>query len=192
MTSQAIEQVAERSSVALRLPENLTFDEWRQYGKQLLEGAVAVMWWIGDWLNYGERRYGQTYTMAVDMTGLELGTLANAKRVAAAIETSRRREVLSFSHHADVAALDPAEQDAILDEAATRGWTRQDLRAHLRERRPVPDPPPLLSVSRTVVITVPADAERELDRAVTELEAALRGWFAQRHVDDVAVDVRSK
>ena len=35
--------------------------------------------------------------------------------VAGQIETSRRREVLSWSHHSEVAALEPKEQDHLLD-----------------------------------------------------------------------------
>ena len=45
------------------------------------------------------------------------------------IETVRRRTVLSWSHHREVAALPPAQQDKLLDEAEEEGWTR-------RERRP--------------------------------------------------------
>jgi len=38
--------------------------------------------------------------------------------VAGAIETSRRRDVLSWSHHREVAGLIPKEQDRLLDLAA--------------------------------------------------------------------------
>jgi hypothetical protein len=38
----------------------------------------------------------------------------NAAGVCRAFETSRRREDLSFQHHAEVASLAPAEADALL------------------------------------------------------------------------------
>jgi putative SOS response-associated peptidase YedK len=41
--------------------------------------------------------------------------------------TSRRREVLSWSHHREVAALPPAEQDEWLDRAEAEKWDRNDL-----------------------------------------------------------------
>ena len=50
------------------------------------------------------------------------------------IETSRRREVLSWSHHKEVAALEPDEQDEFLDKAIDEGWTRNELRTHVRRR----------------------------------------------------------
>jgi hypothetical protein len=42
---------------------------------------------------------------AEDWDGPAYQTCANAASVCKAIETSRRREVLSFNHHAEVAAL---------------------------------------------------------------------------------------
>jgi N6-adenosine-specific RNA methylase IME4 len=42
----------------------------------------------------------------------------NAASVCRAFETSRRREVLPFTHHAEVAGLAIAEQDRLLDDAA--------------------------------------------------------------------------
>jgi len=54
---------------------------------------------------------------AQDWDGPSFQTIANAALVTKRFEGSRRREVLSFKHHAEVAAL-PAEQaDALLDAA---------------------------------------------------------------------------
>ena len=47
----------------------------------------------------------------------------NASWVAGQIETSRRREVLSWGHHAEVAALPPAQQEKLLNEAEENGWS---------------------------------------------------------------------
>lgn len=49
----------------------------------------------------------------------EFQALADCAMVSRKFETSRRREVLSFTHHAEVAALPSAEADALLDQAAT-------------------------------------------------------------------------
>jgi hypothetical protein len=70
----------------------------------------ACQWWIGDWLNYGERAYGEKYAQGMAATGYELQTLTNMAWVAARVEISRRREILSWSHHAEVAALESDEQ----------------------------------------------------------------------------------
>jgi hypothetical protein len=44
-------------------------------------------------------------------------TCAGIKLVCKPFETSRRREFLSFNYHREVAALDPAQQDRLLDRA---------------------------------------------------------------------------
>lgn len=58
-----------------------------------------------DLLRFGENKYGDKYTNAVDATECDYQTLSNAKPVAEKVEIYRRRENLSWSHHAEVAAL---------------------------------------------------------------------------------------
>ena len=65
------------------------------------------MWAIGDWLNYGERRYGETFAQGVN--GYSVQTQMNAKWVSSRYEFSMRIENLSFTHHQIVAAL-PIEE----------------------------------------------------------------------------------
>jgi hypothetical protein len=56
--------------------------------------------------------------------------------IAAKFPISRRRETLSWSHHADIAALPAAEQDAWLDRAAKDQMSVQDLRKAIRLAKP--------------------------------------------------------
>jgi hypothetical protein len=49
--------------------------------------------------------------------------------VCRAFETSRRHEVLSFTHHQEVASLPPEQADDLLDRAERDGWTVKDIRA---------------------------------------------------------------
>jgi hypothetical protein len=72
---------------------------------------------VGDWLNTGELRWKDTYEEAAQATGLAHQTLMNAKMVSKAFKVSRRREKLTWSHHADVASLHESEQDEWLDKA---------------------------------------------------------------------------
>lgn len=120
------------TETGLDLPRGLSFDEWEETGKTLGRIGRACQWWIGDWLNYGERAYGEKYTQAMDVTGLDYETLRGYAWVAARIETVRRQTVSSFSHHAAVAALDPPEQDAYLTEAAENGWPVSELRKQIK------------------------------------------------------------
>jgi len=63
-----------------------------------------MQWWLGDWLNYGERQYGEMYSQAIEEVNLDYGTLRNFKYVSSRIELSRRRDKLSWFHHREVAA----------------------------------------------------------------------------------------
>ena len=56
--------------------------------------------------------------------------------VARLFELSGRRDKLSFQHHAEVCALLPAQQDRRLDQAEGEGWSRNELRRHLRAESP--------------------------------------------------------
>ena len=61
------------------------------------------------------------------------GPIADAKWVAGRFEISRRRENLTWSHHREVAGIeDDAEHDAVLDAAATGGWSKKRLRSEVR------------------------------------------------------------
>ena len=93
--------------VGLELPEGLSFDDWSAVGQTLKNVEESRLWWVGDWLNYGEAGYGETYSQAVEVSGYGYGTTANAKWVSGRIEISRRRESLSWAHHYEVAALEP-------------------------------------------------------------------------------------
>lgn len=91
--------------------------------------GAAVQWWIGDWLNYGERRYGEVYAQALDATGLDYQTLRDVKWVCSTYPVSRRHDNLSFKHHREAAALPPAQADALLARAEAEGLSTRDVRA---------------------------------------------------------------
>lgn len=96
------------SATGLVLPEDLPYTEWERIGGTLKRMEKSVQWWIGDWLRFGERKYGQMYSQALDGTNFSYGSLANMKYVAEHVESSRRRENVPFSHHQEVASLSPA------------------------------------------------------------------------------------
>lgn len=80
-----------------------------------------------DWLNYGERAYGEKYSQAIDATGFEYGAVANFAWVAKAVEPSTRVESLSWTHHREVAALDPSDQAQWLERAEAEQWSVREL-----------------------------------------------------------------
>lgn len=121
------------STVGLDLPPDLTFEQWNGIGAALQGVDRALQWWIGDWLRFGERRYGEMYAQAVETTGKAYQSLADAKWVADKIDFSRRRESLSWSHHKEVAGREDA--DELLDLAESDRLSVRDLRAEVSRRK---------------------------------------------------------
>lgn len=133
----------------LILPENLPFEQWEQVGETLKSIEKSVHWWLGDWLAYGERTYGETYAQAAEITGYTVKTLQNDVYVAQAIEPSRRREDVDHSTHSAVAGLPPEKQDTILERAAAEKLDVGDVRTIVREERATIENPlaPVLRVT---------------------------------------------
>jgi hypothetical protein len=66
------------------------------------------------------KEYG-TGRESAEKIGVEYQTCRNLAWVAGEVELSRRRDNLSFSHHAEIADLPPAKQDKWLARAALPG-----------------------------------------------------------------------
>lgn len=114
----------------------LELSEWIQQGRRLGALGRASNWWLGDWVRYGNVRYGERYETAARATGYEVQSLMNMAYVASRYEISRRRETLSWSHHAELAALEPAQQEEWLDRAEREGLSVLALRMERRVLEP--------------------------------------------------------
>lgn len=104
------------------------------------------MWWIGDWLRFGERKYGEMYAQALEATGLDYQTLADAKWVAEQYpEFSLRNENLSWSHHRFAASLPQKQRLELLEKAESEGLSAHEVRRAVHRSRTAtkaPDSPP--------------------------------------------------
>lgn len=109
--------------------EGTTFEDWIAVGRALRAITAAIQWLVGDWLHYGEARFGEQFAQYADLIGVRKKTLQNWAWVSGRVPLSRRRENLSWAHHAEVAALPPDEQERWLAAAEMHGWTRRQLRA---------------------------------------------------------------
>jgi hypothetical protein len=119
----------------LRLPERMPLTTWRRIGDQIALIGNASAWWLGDWVIYGQDKYPEIYRQAVEETALNYQTLRNYAWIARRFPPSRRRDTLSFQHHAAVATLTESEQDVWLDRAETFRWSLSELRKQLRMYR---------------------------------------------------------
>src|SRR4051794_38435324 len=103
-------------SIGLTLPDTLSREDWLSIGVRLGRAERGVMWEIGEWWNFAEHRYGDRAALvrADDWDGPAFQTCVNAGNVAQRFKGNRRRLSLSFSHHAEVAALPSQEADTLL------------------------------------------------------------------------------
>lgn len=108
-----------------------SFKQWEEIGKFINRSAQAVQFWRGDWLNFGENTYDQ-WTQYFSQDESAYQTLANEKWVASKVPFSRRRENLSWSHHAEVADLEPEEQEVMLKKAEEEHLNRAVFRKLVR------------------------------------------------------------
>jgi hypothetical protein len=177
------------TNCGLRLRPGLALDDWVCAGRTILKVSSASAWWVGDWLVYGERTYGTRYKAALDLTHLDYKTLRNYAWVARRVRMSRRRDGLSFQHHAEVAALPEPQQDLWLARAQTLHWSRNELRRQIASAR---EPGHVGGVKRDVVLRlhVPADRERQWREAAQATEQPLDEWIA-RAADEMAEAVLS-
>lgn len=169
---------AQRSG--LLLPDRLSFEVWHQIGSQIFLVANSCAWWVGDWLAYGESSFGDRYKQAITDTSLDYQTLRNYVWVAKKFTMSRRRDSLSFGHHAEVAALAEVEQDEWLTRAERFTWSRSELRRRIRATR-LANRPPSLHESGTKTKTLKIDVTvGRLDRwqlAAERMNCCVAEWI---------------
>lgn len=163
--------------VGLHFPDVLTFDRWQDAGRHIARIVDTSAWCLGDWLVYGQSHYSDRYRHAIDAVGLDYQTLRNYAWVARRYPAERRREGLSFQHHAEVAALPPEEQDRWLNRAAEEGWSKTELRKHVRsdrQRRNSPDLPTFLTLGR-----IAPDRATQWMEAAAQSQRPLEQWVMQ-------------
>ena len=110
---------------------------WVKTGQRLGAMSRCSQWWLGDWVRYGNGRWGEKYKEASRITGYDVQSLRNMAYVAGRIEISRRRYNLTWSHHAEVTSLDAEEQEKWLEFAEAERLSVADLRIELRSVRRV-------------------------------------------------------
>jgi hypothetical protein len=100
----------------MKLPKDLSLGQWTEIGQKLIAATVSIQWWWGDWWAYGGHAYGERRALVDDESweGPNFQRLADMASVCRKFETSRRRELLGFSHHHEVAGLSAEEADQLL------------------------------------------------------------------------------
>ena len=101
---------------------------WMEVGDLLCACGKSIQFWLGDWLRFGERKFGEMYTQALERTNFSYQRLADVKYVADHVDFSLRNENLSFEHHKAVASLPSVEQKSWLTAADHEALSVRELR----------------------------------------------------------------
>lgn len=117
--------------IGLVVDEKASEAEWTRLFQQIRTVGASLQWVLGDWLAYGEQRWGKTYEQMAAVTGFKVSTLYDYAYVARSVQISMRIETLSFNHHQVVAPLPPKEQTHWLNLALVNKWSVAELRAEL-------------------------------------------------------------
>jgi len=149
-----------------RVEKDLTYRQFEQLGFYLGLMNRSCMWWIGDWLIYGEGKYAERFEQALAVTGLAEQTLLNRMSVCRAWPISERRIGASFSIHDTLSSLSARDRRYWLDRVERNGWTRAQLRDAMAERAKKqvgdtgtqtqvpgtePDPPRVIEAAQRIV-----------------------------------------
>jgi hypothetical protein len=160
-------------STALVIDDGLEIDEWLFVARALGAMTRGHQWWVGDVLVYGERYGEDVFSQAAEELGLEPHTLTNWRWVASAVKPSRRRDDLTWSHHAEVARLGPKAQRDTLARAAKLDWTVRQLRDHVALTYPQSHPELFGDDSGEPSGRAEVDIQKRLEELERKLDGAM-------------------
>jgi hypothetical protein len=92
----------------------------------------AGPWWIGDLLNAGEDRFGESFSQLCQ-DAVSTDQLSRYASVARRVPLANRRPALSWSAHAVVARLAHDQQRRMLREAERQNWSSDELRKQVQQ-----------------------------------------------------------
>jgi hypothetical protein len=129
------------ASTGLLVEGNPTFEEWQKAGHLLLVMARGLQFAVGDWLNYGEDKFGEMAAQVIDARDWTEETVRVYRWVSARVPPQNRRitNEITFSHHQAVAKLPPKRQRELLKLAAKDKddpWSVAKLKNEIRKTEP--------------------------------------------------------
>lgn len=160
------------TKIGLRIDGSVTPAEWLDFGTWVRGLSSALTWVIADWMAYGQRAHGTSIEDTAALIGKSVKTLYNWGYVSGNVDISRRRENLTFSHHALVAALSPDQQSWYLEQAEAHSWSVAQLKRQIEDAQ-----------QQHTVTARPASYKRQIAFIERILDAVQRGESVDpRHV----------
>ncbi|HOR83054.1 MAG TPA: MT-A70 family methyltransferase [Bacteroidales bacterium] len=180
----------------LIIHDDITIDEWKELGRGLKQIEGSVQFWIGDWARFGEKRGftgkytdPKVYDELEEITGLDRKTLYGYKGISESIESSLRREDLSFSHHKEVASLPREKQEKFLQLASEKDLSVRELREEIR-RDGIKESHPDLPIGKFRIIY--ADPPWKYSNSMPEYFSEQANHYQLMSIDEIAaMDIKS-
>lgn len=107
---------------------DLTLEEYEAIGRTFQQIQHSLAWWMGDWLNYGEKKFGEVAMQAIESTGKSLETLLKWKAVAARVSREIRQKDLSWTHHFYITYASEELRGPLLEMALNMGLSSRELK----------------------------------------------------------------
>ena len=98
------------TKTTIAIQPGTSLEAWMEVFSSIKDFHAASQFWLGDLLLFAEQSYGEEYTQVLDDTEEEEQALRNFKWVANKVKASTRVDALTWSHHREVAKLEPEEQ----------------------------------------------------------------------------------
>jgi hypothetical protein len=126
----------EIQELGLKVDREITWAQWKKLGRVVGSTVKVGPWLLGDWVNFGESKWGEKYAQAVDETGLSPERLRVCSWVSNRYPRARRRTELSFEAHREFAyESDDSRQDELLQMAVDNGMDSKEIREWKRIER---------------------------------------------------------
>lgn len=143
IASPTEEQPAVFAVSQLACHPTMKMTEWLKLGVLLLAVGRNINWWVGDWLLFGEHRYGDQYAQGVSLLQLDENTLRQWAWTCKVFPPEKRRWDVPFSQYhnmARVAQIAPQQADAFMDVVQEKGLTVSETRSMVNGWKAQHDP----------------------------------------------------
>lgn len=108
--------------------EDMTFDDYQRIGRTFQQIKSSLAYWIGDWLNFGEYKFGEMAMQAIEDTGKSMETLLKFKAVAHRVPREIRIHSPSWTHSFYVAYTPEPQRGLLLQLAINVGLSSRELK----------------------------------------------------------------
>lgn len=144
-----------------------SFEQWQECGEFIKRAEGATHYWLGDWLRYGEDRWGEEHSQALEADyGYDYDTLRRDKWVSEKIPPVLRSTNMTFSNAREIAPLPQEEKEYWAEELKKEAIPVRELKQRIKERKKAALPKPEIPEGTFSVIY--ADPPWQYDFSETE------------------------